>query len=176
MGSPSEDSISQNRLRSREDEPRERRCELTEITATPNLLLPVAPRLEAHMGKISMCDTVLDPRGQPSGVFGRQLDPHPRARDPLAMLNPQFQRIDTLQRISLAPRLDSLHGKTIYLVDVGFGGGYEFFEEVSDWFSRNAPLVRTVLRRKKGNIYLDDPALWCEIREQGHAAVVGVGG
>ena len=133
-------------------------------------------RSGAQMGKTSVCDAVLDPRGQPSGIFGRQLDPGENARDPLAMLDPQFQRTGALEPLSMAPRGTSLHGRTVYLVDVGFGGGYEVLEEVSAWFSRNMPAVKTVLRRKRGNVYLDDPALWREIKEQGHAVIFGVGG
>ena len=75
-----------------------------------------------------------------------------------------------------APRLDVVDNKTIYLVDVGFGGGYEFLTEMQGWFSRNRPTVTTVLRRKKGNMFLDDPDLWTEIKARGHAVVFGVGG
>jgi len=79
-------------------------------------------------------------------------------------------------RASRAPRVDAVDGKTIYLVDVGFGGGYEFLAEMQSWLSRNKPRVSTVLRRKKGNMFLDDPDLWAEIKARGHAVVLGVGG
>ena len=92
---------------------------------------------------------VLDPRGTPSGVF---------------------------ESVSMAPRLDTLNGKTVYLVDIGFAGGYEFLQEFDGWLSRNVPGVKTVLRRKSGNMFLDDPALWAEIRDKGHAVIFGVGG
>ena len=45
----------------------------------------------------------------------------------------------------LAPRLDTLEGKTVHLIDVGFGGGWEFLEEAVAWFARNMPSVKTVL-------------------------------
>ena len=93
--------------------------------------------------------SVLDPRGIPTGVF--ELAP-------------------------LAPRLDTLNGKTVYLVDVGFGGGYEFLEEVVSWLSRKMPAVKTILRRKRGNMFLDDPELWAEVKDKGHAVIFGVGG
>jgi len=118
--------------------------------------------------------TVLDPRGQPSGLFGRRLDPGGKAR---GILDAQGQPTDRLEPLSMAPRLDHLDGKQVYLVDIGFAGGYEFLEQVQGWFSRNMPAVKTVLRRKGGgDMWMDDPALWPEIKEKGHAVIFGVGG
>lgn len=97
----------------------------------------------------SMLTTVLDPRGQPTAV----VQPHP-----------------------LAPRLDTLKGKTVYLVDVGFGGGWEFLEEAVAWFSRNMPDVKTVLVRKKGIMFVDEPEMWAELKEKADAVIFGVGG
>lgn len=82
-------------------------------------------------------------------------------------------------RIPLTPRLDTLEGKTLYLVDVQWGGAdaaYSVFEEMQNWFARHMPGVKTVLRRTKGNIFTDDPELWKEIGERGDAAVVGIAG
>ena len=76
----------------------------------------------------------------------------------------------------MAPRLDTLDGKTLYFVDAKFGGGYEFLEEMQGWFSKNMPSVKTVLRRKAGNMFIDDPDLWAEVKEKGDAVVLGVGG
>jgi hypothetical protein len=96
----------------------------------------------------SLC-TVLDPCGQPTAV----IQPHP-----------------------LAPRLDTIQGKTIYLIDVGFGGGWEFLEETVEWFSRNRPDVKTVLQHKKGIMFIDEPEMWAEIKQNADAAIFGVGG
>ena len=93
-----------------------------------------------------------------------------------AVLNPQGRPTGVFEPLSMAPRLDSLDGKTVYLVDVGFAGGYEFLEELRDWFSRNMPAVTTQLHRKKGNMFLDDPELWAEVKDKGHAVIFGVGG
>ena len=77
----------------------------------------------------------------------------------------------------LAPRLDNLDGKTIYLVDTGFGGSGKFLEQVQAWFAEHVPSVKTVRRRKTGNIFRDDTKdLWAEIKESGHAAILGVAG
>ncbi len=76
----------------------------------------------------------------------------------------------------MAPRLDTLEGKTVYLVDSKFAGGYEFLREMQAWFSKNMPTVKTVLRRKDGDMFVDDTNLWAEIKEKGDAVVLGVGG
>ena len=78
---------------------------------------------------------------------------------------------------SLAPRLDKLNGKTVYLVDTGFGGSYKFLDEIQGWFAEHMPSVKTVRRRKTGNIFRDDTKdLWTEIKDQGNAAILGVAG
>ncbi|OGN94991.1 MAG: hypothetical protein A2Y89_03015 [Chloroflexi bacterium RBG_13_51_18] len=120
--------------------------------------------------------TVLDPIGQPSGVFGSRLDPDSM---PWAIHDPANQPRDTAEKLShlkMAPRLDSLEGKTVYLVNTGFAGGAEFMAEVQDWFTRNKPSVKTELRHKKTSMFTDEPELWAEIKKNGDAAVIGVGG
>ena len=82
------------------------------------------------------------------------------------------------QRHPLAPRLDSVEGKTIYMVDVNWGGieaAHSFYEEMQGWFKEHIPSVTVVLKYTKGNMFTDDPALWKEISEQGDAALVGIG-
>jgi hypothetical protein len=97
-------------------------------------------------------------------------------RSTVSVLDPRGISTGVFEPASLAPRLDTLNGKTIYLVDVGFGGGYEFLEEVVGWLSRNVPSAKTILRRKRGNMFLDDPELWAEVKDKGHAVIFGVGG
>ena len=76
-----------------------------------------------------------------------------------------------------AKRLDTLENKTVYLVDTGFGGSYNFMLQLQKWFSENMPSVTTIRKRKPGNVFMDDNNdLWEEIKEKGHAAVVGVAG
>jgi hypothetical protein len=116
---------------------------------------------------------VLDPRGQPSGIFGRTVAVDAPMMD---ILEPFSQPEVSLESHSMAPRLDSLDGKTVYLVDTGFVGGYDFLEEAQKWFSRNRPSVKTILRRKEGTLFSDAPQLWKEIKEKGDAVVFGVGG
>ena len=47
---------------------------------------------------------------------------------------------------SMAPRLDTIDGKTIYLVSTGFPNSLQFMEVMKDWFADNHPKVNTVIR------------------------------
>lgn len=77
--------------------------------------------------------------------------------------------------IPMAPRLDSIHGKTIYLVDTGFMSGGVLLQQMQAWFNKNYPDTTVVFRKKAGPYMEDDPALWKEIKEKGNAAIMAIG-
>ena len=85
--------------------------------------------------------------------------------------------VPPLPASSCAKRLDTLENKTVYLVDTGFGGSYNFMLQLQQWIKENMPSVTTERKRKPGNVFMDDnDALWAEIKDEGDAAVVGVAG
>jgi hypothetical protein len=90
--------------------------------------------------------TVLDPTGLPPKVTGR----------------------------GLAPPLEALAGKTVFLVDVGFENSDTFMTELQGWFSQHEPNVRTNVVRWR-NQHAPDPDLCNRIRAEGDAAILGVG-
>jgi hypothetical protein len=59
-----------------------------------------------------------------------------------------------VDRVPLTPRLDTLEGKTIFLV----------------------PSVKVEVRGIKGSYMQDQPELWKEISENGDAAMIGISG
>jgi hypothetical protein len=78
---------------------------------------------------------------------------------------------------TFAKRLDTLEKKTVYLVDTGFGGSYQFMLQLQQWFKENMPSVTTVRKRKPGNVFMDDnDELWEEVKVKGDAVVLGVAG
>jgi hypothetical protein len=84
-----------------------------------------------------------------------------------------------VDRVPLTPRLDTLEGKTIFLVDIGWGGkdaAPSIYEEIKAWFAQNMPSVKVEVRSVKGSYMMDQPELWKEISGKGHAAMVGIAG
>ena len=74
-----------------------------------------------------------------------------------------------------APRLESLDGKTIYLVSDGFAGADRFLNQIAIWFQKNMPGVKTVYRLKAGSYFDDDPKLTAEIKASGSAMIMAYG-
>ena len=75
----------------------------------------------------------------------------------------------------LAPRLESLDGKTVYLVDCRFDDSDIFLKEVQNWFAEHMPGVKTVYKPISSVYTEDDPATWAEVKANGDAAIIGCG-
>ncbi len=90
--------------------------------------------------------TVHDPRGYPPKVTGKRL----------------------------APRLESLDGKVVYLVDCLFDNSDVFMEELRQWFAENLPSVETPIIKPRES-WVDDPDMRARVAANGDAAILGVG-
>ena len=76
----------------------------------------------------------------------------------------------------MAPRVNSLDGKTVYLVDAThFDGSETLLMQMQAWFQQNMPSVKTVFRKKAGAYAADDPTLWAEIKTNAYATVMAIG-
>src|SRR5271169_5322321 len=80
-----------------------------------------------------------------------------------------------ITRKTAAPRLESLDGKTIYLVDCRFDDSIELLKQVQAWFGEHMPAVQTRVVSLSAYYGHDDPATWELIKSNGDAAIVGVG-
>jgi hypothetical protein len=77
--------------------------------------------------------------------------------------------------VPMTKRLDSLDGKTVYLVSDGFPGADHFLAQIAIWFQKHMPSVTTVYRLKAGGFADDDPKLNAEIKEKGQAVIMAIG-
>ena len=91
----------------------------------------------------------------------------------LSVLNPQGYP-PKVERRGLAPSLDALGGKTVFLVDVGFENSYAFMAQLAGWLEEHEPEVRTEIVRWRDQ-HKPDPELCTRIRAEGDAAILGVG-
>ncbi len=97
------------------------------------------------------------------------------AQEPkITVYNPLGQP-PAIARVPMAPRLDSLDGKTIYIVDIGFTDTHQFFIEMQKLLGERYPKTTWVVRTKAGTYFDDDPKLWAEIKANGHGMIMGVG-
>jgi hypothetical protein len=90
--------------------------------------------------------TVCDPRGYPPKVTGKRL----------------------------APRLQSLEGKLVYLVDCLFDNSAVFMEQLRHWFAAHLPAVTTRIITPRES-WVDDLDMRKRIAADGSAAILGVG-
>jgi hypothetical protein len=91
----------------------------------------------------------------------------------VAVVNPRGTP-PPIRLVPMAPRLDTLDGKTIYVINIGFGD--TFLPEVQKVMAEKYPKTTWIFRRKAGRDYFDDdPKLWAEIKEKGHGMIMGVG-
>jgi hypothetical protein len=89
---------------------------------------------------------VHDPRGYPPKVTGKQL----------------------------APRLQSLDGKVLFLVDCLFDNSDVFMDQLQRWFGEHLPTVR-IKTIKPRESWVDDPEMRHAVVKEGDAAILGVG-
>jgi len=75
---------------------------------------------------------------------------------------------------SLAPRVKTLDGRTLYLVDCLFDNSDAFMDQLQDWFGTHLPAVSTKIIRPRES-WVDDPDMRARVAEDGDAAILGVG-
>jgi hypothetical protein len=108
-------------------------------------------------------------------------DKKKKAAAPAVQTQPKLEAINpkgmppAVALVPMAPRLDKLDGKTIFLVSDGFAGADRFLAQIAIWFQKNMPSVKTIYRLKAGSYFDDDPKLMAEIKAQGNAMIMAYG-
>ena len=99
-----------------------------------------------------------------------------KVEDPvLTVLNP-LGTPPSIKLKSMAPRLDTLEGKTVYVVDNIYPGSDLLLTEMAAWFEREMPKTKAIYKRKNAMGFEgEDPALWAEIKEKADAVIIGLG-
>lgn len=73
-----------------------------------------------------------------------------------------------------APRLNTLDGKTIYLVNTGFVGTERLMAVMTTWFQENYPKT-TIVNKRNPSMDVPNKALWAELNEKADAVIIGLG-
>ena len=74
----------------------------------------------------------------------------------------------------LAPRLESLDGAVVHLVDCLFDNSEVFMRQLQAWFAEHLPSVRTEIVKPRES-WVDDPALRERVQREADAAILAVG-
>ncbi len=92
----------------------------------------------------------------------------------VTILNPRGTP-PAIDLIPLAPRLDGLEGKTIYIVDVNFQDTENFYVAAKALLSERFPQTNWVVKAKTGSFFDEDPGFWEEVKQSADGAIVGPG-
>lgn len=92
----------------------------------------------------------------------------------IVVMNPRGIQPE-IRKIPMAPRLKTLDGKTVYIVDTKYPNTKPFVEELFAALKTKYPKTTWVLKEKFGGYMDDDPKLWKEIKEKASGAIVLVG-
>jgi len=108
---------------------------------------------------------ILDDKAQAQGISGDQK---------ITVLTPMGTP-PPVQRKQMAPRLDTLGGKTIYVVDQGYLGSDNLLKEMIVWLEGEYPDTDFVFKRLGRGVGSEPPALFTEIKEKADGVIMALG-
>ena len=91
----------------------------------------------------------------------------------LKVLNPEGYP-PKVSPTGMAPGLDTLDGKKLYLIDVGFANSDNFMKQLHGWLEEHRPTISTEIVRWRDQ-HEPDPDLCEKVQADGDAAIIGVG-
>ena len=117
---------------------------------------------------IGLCFAVM---GTLSPVSGQAAD----VKDPiLTVLNP-LGTPPPIKLLPMAPRLDTIKGKTIYIVNDGYPGSNILLGELKAVMEERHPDTTFIYREKPRGMGGEIQELWDEISEKGDAMILALG-
>jgi hypothetical protein len=97
------------------------------------------------------------------------------AQEPkITILNPRGIQ-PPIRLIPMAPRPDTLDGKTIYFVDTKYPNTKPFVQEFVKALQERYPKTNWVLKEKAGSYFDDDPKMWAEVKEKAQGVIMTIG-
>jgi hypothetical protein len=97
------------------------------------------------------------------------------AEDPiLTVLNP-LGTPPPIKLKAMAPRLDTIKGKTIYIVNDGYPGSGILLGELTAVMTEKYPDTKFIYRDKPGGMGREDAALWDEMGQKADAMIIALG-
>ncbi len=94
--------------------------------------------------------------------------------DKITVLNPMGTP-PPVQLKSMAPRLDTIDGKTIYIVNDGYPGSGNLCAEMEKGFKEKYPNTTFVYKDKGVGMGGRDQSLWKEMEEKADAMIIPLG-
>lgn len=108
-------------------------------------------------------------------VQGAQIAQAANAEDPiLTVLNP-LGTPPPIKLKAMAPRLDTIKGKTIYIVNDGYPGSGILLGELTAVMTEKYPDTKFIYRDKPGGMGSEDAALWDEMGQKADAMIIALG-
>jgi len=92
----------------------------------------------------------------------------------IVVMNPRGIKPE-IRKIPMAPRPETLEGRTVYIVDTKYPNTKPFVNELFAALKAKYPKTNWILREKFAGYMDDDPNLWKEIREKDACAIVLLG-
>ncbi len=97
------------------------------------------------------------------------------AKEPILTVYNPLGTPPPIQLKAMAPRLDTIKGKTIYIINDGYPGSGTMLKELTAVFKEKYPETTFVYKDKPGGMGSEDPGLWKEMEEKADAMVVALG-
>jgi hypothetical protein len=118
-------------------------------------------------------------RSRPSAPNGEGSHAEGHAEGLITVMNPAIAG-KLAARVPLVPPLDTLQGKTLYMVNLSWEGpdaANYFYGAMREWLDKHYPGVKTIVKVTAEGMFGGDPSILKDIvASKADAAIVGVAG